>query len=131
MKGVKLMNKRRKIRRGDIYYADLTPVKGSEQGGVRPVLVIQNDTGNRYSPTLVVAVVTSKEKPKLPTHVKINDSSVLAQQSIVLLEQIRTIDKCRLKEYVASLGNTTMNQINAALGISVGLENTDYEEISA
>jgi len=121
------------IRRGDVYYADLTPVKGSEQGGTRPVVVIQNDIGNRFSPTLVIAVVTSKNKVKLPTHVEIVKSNGFLKQSVVLLEQIRTIDKCRLKDYITTLDYATMKQINAALSVSIGLEivSPSYVRISA
>jgi mRNA interferase MazF len=129
---LRVMSKnKRYIRRGDIYYANLTPVRGSEQGGVRPVVVIQNNIGNRHSPTLIVAVITSKEKPKLPTHVAIMDNCRFLRQSIVLLEQIRTIDKCRLGQYVASLNGAAMDKIDSALGVSVGLENKNYEEVAA
>ena len=134
MKGVGFVNiSRNFIRRGDVYFADLTPVQGSEQGGVRPVVVIQNNIGNRYSPTVVVAVITSKGKVKLPTHVVIKDGGAPMLQSVVLLEQIRTIDKCRLRQYVSTLSTTTMQRINAALGVSIGLEiaNTAYEKLSA
>jgi len=109
------------IRRGDVFYADLTPVKGSEQGGIRPVVVIQNNIGNRYSPTIVVAIITSKDKTKLPTHVEIVGGGFM-KQSVVLLEQIRTIDKCRLREYVTTLDDATMERIGSALGVSMGLE---------
>ena len=123
---------KRFIRRGDVYYAYLAPVQGSEQGGIRPVVVIQNNVGNRYSPTLVVAVITSKEKTNLPTHVVIREKFGLTQQSVVLLEQIRTIDKCRLRQYVSTLSRYTMDRINSALGISVGLKTINsYEEVSA
>jgi len=111
--------------RGDVFYADLTPVKGSEQGGIRPVVVIQNNIGNRYSPTIVVAVITSKDKIKLPTHVEIVGGGFM-KQSVVLLEQIRTIDKCRLGEYVMTLNAKTMERIDSALGVSVGLEITKH-----
>ena len=109
------------IKRNEIYYADLSPVVGSEQGGVRPVLVIQNDTGNKYSPTTIVAAITSRQnKAKLPTHIEITEN-VFEKDSIVLLEQIRTVDKRRLKEYVGKLDNGTMERVNKAISISVGL----------
>ena len=112
------------VKRGEIYYADLSPVVGSEQGGVRPVLIVQNDVGNRYSPTVIAAAITSqKEKAKLPTHIEINAQSCgLARNSTVLLEQIRTIDKRRLKEKMGTLDEQSMNQINRALSISFGLQ---------
>ncbi len=111
------------IKRGDIYYADLSPVLGSEQGGLRPVLIVQNDIGNKYSPTVIAAAITSQQtKNDLPTHIKINaDGSGLAKDSIVLLEQVRTIDKQRLKEKMGSLNHATMNGINRALSVSFGL----------
>ena len=111
------------IRRGDIYYADLRPVVGSEQGGIRPVLIVQNDIGNRHSPTVIAAAITSqKEKAKLPTHIELSaDGCGLAKDSVVLLEQIRTIDKKRLKERMGELDNGSMNKVNNALSISFGL----------
>ncbi len=111
------------VRRGEIYYADLSPVVGSEQGGVRPVLIVQNDVGNRYSPTVIAAAITSqKEKAKLPTHIEIEAQQCgLARNSVVLLEQIRTIDKRRLKEKMGRLDDGSMNQIDSALSISFGL----------
>ena len=111
------------IRRGDIYYADLSPVVGSEQGGLRPVLVIQNDIGNRYSPTVIVSAITSKmSKAKLPTHIDVLASQVgLAKDSVILLEQIRTIDKLRLKEKMGHLDDGTMQSVNSALSVSFGL----------
>ncbi len=113
------------VRRGDIYYADLSPVVGSEQGGVRPVLIVQNDVGNRFSPTVIAAAITSqKDKARLPTHIQLNSTgSGLARDSIVLLEQIRTIDKRRLKEHMGRLDEQSMNRINQALEISFGLHN--------
>ena len=109
------------IKRNEIYYADLSPVVGSEQGGVRPVLVIQNDMGNKFSPTTIVAAITSRQnKAKLPTHIEITED-VFEKDSIVLLEQIRTVDKRRLKEYVGKLDNGTMARVNKAISISVGL----------
>ena len=110
------------IKRNEIYYADLNPVIGSEQGGVRPVLVIQNDMGNKYSPTTIVAAITSRQtKAKLPTHIEIGEE-VFEKDSVVLLEQIRTVDKSRLKEYVGTLDNRTMDRVNKAISISVGLK---------
>lgn len=112
------------ILRGDIYYADLSPVVGSEQGGVRPVLIIQNDAGNRFSPTVIVAAITSRAsvKPKLPTHHFLRATDGLEKESIVLLEQIRTIDKRRLKEYVGTLDVSDMYKVDTALAVSVGLK---------
>ncbi|MBC7339056.1 MAG: type II toxin-antitoxin system PemK/MazF family toxin [Firmicutes bacterium] len=111
------------IRRGDVFYADLSPVVGSEQGGVRPVLVIQNDIGNRYSPTTIVSAITSQiAKARLPTHVELPArESGLDRDSVILLEQIRTIDKRRLRQRVAHLGDEIMERVNEALAISVGL----------
>ena len=111
------------VRRGDIYYADLSPVVGSEQGGLRPVLIVQNDVGNRDSPTVIAAAITSKmSKARLPTHIDIYADRVgLARDSVVLLEQIRTIDKRRLKEKMGHLDERMMNAVNATLSISFGL----------
>ena len=112
------------IRRGDIYYADLSPVIGSEQGGLRPVLIVQNDVGNKYSPTVIAAAITSRvSKTKLPTHIDIYASKVgLAKDSVVLLEQIRTIDKSRLKEKIGHIDDSQIiSQLNNALGVSFGL----------
>lgn len=111
------------IYRGEIYYADLSPVVGSEQGGVRPVLIVQNDVGNKHSPTVIAAAITSqREKNRLPTHIEIDSSSCgLAKDSVVLLEQIRTIDKQRLKERMGVLDQTSMDRINNALQVSFGL----------
>ena len=111
------------IKRGEIYYADLSPVIGSEQGGVRPVLIIQNDIGNKYSPTVIAAAITSQHnKSKLPTHISVDaDNCGLAKDSIVLLEQVRTIDKQRLKEKMGSLDNSSMNMVDKALSVSFGL----------
>jgi mRNA interferase MazF len=113
----------RKIMRGDMYYADLSPVVGSEQDGLRPVVVIQNNIGNKYSPTIVIAAVTSKITPKimLPTHIRISAKYGIEKDSVVLLEQIRTIDRKRLEGYIGTLDTATMMQINKALAISVGL----------
>ena len=115
------------IKRGDIYYADLSPVIGSEQGGLRPVLIIQNDVGNRYSPTVIAAAITSKmSKAKLPTHIDVYAERVgLSKDSVILLEQIRTLDKRRLKERIGHLDDTAMAQVNYAIGVSFGL-NTPY-----
>ncbi|WP_456298991.1 type II toxin-antitoxin system PemK/MazF family toxin [Natronincola peptidivorans] len=111
------------VKRGDIYYADLSPVIGSEQGGVRPVLIVQNDIGNRYSPTVIVTAITSQiNKAKLPTHVEIEASLYgLAKDSVILLEQIRTIDKKRLEEKIGHLDEEMMVKVNEALLISFGL----------
>lgn len=111
------------IKRGDIFYADLSPVVGSEQGGVRPVLIVQNDVGNRFSPTVIAAAITSQqEKAKLPTHIQLGaDNSGLLKDSVVLLEQIRTIDKKRLKEKMGCLDAPSMNLVDKAITISFGL----------
>ena len=111
------------IRRGDIYYADLSPVVGSEQGGLRPVLIIQNDVGNRYSPTVIAAAITSQlTKAKLPTHIDVYaDRFGLAKDSVILLEQIRTIDKRRLKEKMGHLDDSIMQRVNEAISVSIGL----------
>lgn len=111
------------IKRGDIYYADLSPVVGSEQGGIRPVLIVQNDVGNKFSPTVIAAAITSRQsKANLPTHIPLNaDSSGLSKDSVVLLEQVRTIDKRRLKEKMGSIDESSMNDINNAISISFGL----------
>ncbi len=111
------------IKRGDIYYADLRPVVGSEQGGVRPVLIIQNDAGNRHSPTVICAAITSRmNKAKLPTHVELSAAECdISKDSVILLEQIRTIDKQRLKEKVCHLDMKTLRRVNRALKISLEL----------
>jgi len=111
------------VKRGDIYYADLSPVVGSEQGGVRPVLIVQNDMGNRFSPTVIAAAITSqRDKSRLPTHISVRSHDCgLARDSVVLLEQIRTIDKKRLKERMGKLDDQSMTQVNRALSISFGL----------
>lgn len=114
------------IRRGDIFYADLSPVVGSEQGGVRPVLVIQNDIGNKYSPTIIAAAITSQiNKARLPTHIEIEAKEYgLLKDSVILLEQIRTIDKKRIKEKIGHLDDELMEKVNEALNISFGLVDT-------
>lgn len=111
------------VRRGDIFYADLSPVIGSEQGGIRPVLVIQNDVGNKYSPTIIIAAITSQiNKAKLPTHVEILGQEYgLPKDSVVLLEQVRTIDKKRLREKIGKFDSSMMQYVDDALKISIGL----------
>lgn len=112
------------IKRGDIFYADLSPVVGSEQGGIRPVLIVQNDVGNKYSPTVIAAAITSQQfKSKMPTHINVNASVCgLSKDSVVLLEQIRTLDKKRLKEKMGNLPETDMDRIDDALSVSIGLK---------
>ena len=112
------------IKRGDIYYADLRPVVGSEQGGIRPVLIIQNDIGNRHSPTVICAAITSKmNKAKLPTHVELPcDSCDMVKDSVILLEQLRTIDKQRLREKVCHLDQELLSRVDRALLVSLGLD---------
>ena len=112
------------VKRGDIFYADLSPVVGSEQGGIRPVIIIQNDIGNRYSPTVIVAAITSQiNKAKLPTHVEISSEEyVLNRDSVVLLEQIRTLDKKRLKEKIGHMTEDDMKKVNKSLLISLNLQ---------
>ena len=111
------------VKRGDIYYADLSPVVGSEQGGMRPVLIVQNDTGNRHSPTVIAAAITSQMgKAKLPTHIELSAQSYgLSRDSVILLEQIRTIDKSRLRERMGKLDNDTMTKVDNAIAVSFGL----------
>ncbi len=118
------------VRRGDIYYADLSPVIGSEQGGLRPVLIVQNDVGNRYSPTVIAAAITSRtSKSKLPTHIEVYaDKYGLAKDSVILLEQIRTIDKARLKEKMGHLDDYVMDKVNDAITVSFGLGAISREE---
>lgn len=110
------------IKRGEIYYADLSPVVGSEQGGVRPIVVLQNDIGNKYSPTVIVAAITSQiNKAKIPTHIELSSKNYfLPKDSVVLLEQIRTIDKTRLKQKISCLDKLKMKEVNRAILISLG-----------
>ncbi len=117
------------VKRGDIYYADLSPVVGSEQGGVRPVLIVQNDVGNKYSPTVIAAAITSRlDKTKLPTHIDVYaDKYGLARDSVILLEQIRTIDKRRLREKMGHLDDGVMKKVNDAISISFGLPAEERE----
>jgi mRNA interferase MazF len=112
------------VKRGDIYYADLSPVVRSEQGGIRPVLIVQNDVGNKFSPTVIAAAITSQRfKNSLPTHIQVDaHGRGLAKNSIVLLEQVRTIDKKRLKEKMGNLNETDMNRVNQALSVSLGID---------
>ena len=113
----------RTIRRGDIYYAELNPVVGSEQGGIRPVLIISNDIGNSHSPTVIIAAITGKTqtKAKLPTHTEVKDVEGLGRDSIILLEQIRTIDKQRLKNHMGTMPNNIMARVDKALAISLAM----------
>lgn len=113
------------VKRGDVFLADLDPVVGSEQGGIRPVLVVQNNIGNRYSPTLVVLPLSTAKKNYLPTHIHICGSKSLPRDSIVLAEQIRTIDRYRLREYVGSIDKEIMDEINRAMKISIGVDRYD------
>ena len=116
------------VRRGDIFYADLSPVVGSEQGGTRPVLIVQNDTGNRHSPTVIAAAITSQTgKARLPTHISVAGGSVgLSRDSVILLEQIRTIDKKRLREHMGRLDESQMALVNQAIAVSFGLDDNRY-----
>lgn len=111
------------VKRGDIYYADLSPVVGSEQGGMRPVLIVQNDTGNKHSPTVIAAAITSQTgKARLPTHIEISARTYgLSRDSVILLEQIRTIDKSRLRERMGKLDEQAMNRVDNAIAVSFGL----------
>ena len=111
------------VKRGDIFYADLSPVVGSEHGGMRPVLIVQNDTGNKHSPTVIAAAITSQTgKARLPTHIELNAQSVgLSRDSVILLEQIRTIDKSRLRERMGKLDDNTMTKVDNAIAVSFGL----------
>ena len=120
------------VKRGDIFYADLSPVVGSEQGGLRPVLIIQNDIGNRYSPTVIAAAITSRMgKAHLPTHIDVYAEKVgLAKDSVILLEQVRTLDKKRLKEKMGHLDDNLMNEVNTAIAVSFGLSDGAYPNSS-
>ena len=115
------------VKRGEIYYADLSPVVGSEQGGLRPVLIVQNDVGNKFSPTVIAAAITSqRDKSRLPTHIDlVSDNSGLAKNSVILLEQIRTIDKSRLKDRMGHIDSSAMQLVNKALSVSFGLSAND------
>lgn len=113
------------IKRGDVFYADLDSIIGSEQGGIRPVLVVQNNVGNKYSPTLVVLPLSTAKKPDLPTHINIRGSRLLPKNSIVLAEQIRTIDRDRLLRYVGSVGLEIMEKVDKAVKISIGVKIDD------
>ena len=117
------------VKRGDIFYADLSPVVGSEQGGTRPVLIVQNDTGNRHSPTVIAAAITSQTgKARLPTHINITGGSVgLTKDSVILLEQVRTIDKRRLRERMGCLDAEAMQKVDSAIAISFGLERREIQ----
>ena len=112
------------VKRGELYYADLNPVVGSEQGGLRPVLILQNDIGNKYSPTVIVAAITSQlTKAKIPTHIMLDANNFgLPKDSVVLLEQIRTLDKQRLKEHISTLSEELMQRVNEAILISLGID---------
>ena len=112
------------VKRGDIYYADLSPVVGSEQGGVRPVLIVQNDTGNRHSPTVIAAAITSQTgKARLPTHISVSPLSCgLPKESVILLEQVRTLDKRRLREKMGRLDDGVMRKVDSAIAVSLGLQ---------
>lgn len=120
-----------KIKKGDIFYADLSPTVGSEQGGIRPVLIIQNDVGNEYSTTVIITCVTSqKKKMNMGTHVLLNEDCGLEELSIATLEQVRTIDKLRLREKIGSCDNKTMKKINKAIKVSFFLTDDDYNEVN-
>ena len=116
------------IKKGDLYFADLSPVTGSEQGRIRPVLVVQNDVGNKYSPTIIVAAVTSRRnKADLPTHVEIAaDGNGLSKNSVILLEQLRTIDKTRLKERIGTIDRNRLPEVNEALSVSLGIDSNSF-----
>ena len=120
---IALDNQQNIVRRGEIYYADLSPVVGSEQGGMRPVLIVQNDVGNRYSPTVIAAAITSQQnKARLPTHIEIEARTYgLSKNSVVLLEQVRTLDKRRLRERMGCLDEKAMQRVDGAIAISLGL----------
>ena len=113
------------VKRGDVFYADLDPIIGSEQGGIRPVLIVQNNVGNKYSPTVVVLPISSAKKINMPTHIRIYSSKMLSKNSIVLAEQIRTIDRNRLRNYVGSVGFEIMDKVDKAVKISIGVDCND------
>ncbi len=113
------------IKRGDVFYADLEPIIGSEQGGVRPVLVVQNNVGNKYSPTVVVLPISSAKKTNIPTHIRICNSKILLKNSVILAEQIRTIDRNRLQNYVCSVEMEVMAKVDKALKISMGVNENE------
>ncbi|MBP3380151.1 MAG: type II toxin-antitoxin system PemK/MazF family toxin [Ruminococcus sp.] len=113
------------VKRGDVFYADLDPIIGSEQGGIRPVLVVQNNVGNKYSPTVVVLPISSAKKTNMPTHIRIYGTKMLPKDSVIMAEQIRTIDRNRLQNYVGSLGLEIMERINKAMKISIGVDRND------
>ena len=119
---MKKLSKKLQISKGDIYYADLNPIRGSEQRGIRPVLIIQNDIGNKYSPTVIVAPITTKKYNNIPTHVRIKRIKNMRPNSIVLLEQVRTIDKSRLKKYITKLNDYQIIKVEKALTISFGFK---------
>lgn len=123
------MDRNNLVRRGEIYYADLSPVVGSEQGGMRPVLIVQNDVGNKYSPTVIAAAITSQQnKARLPTHIEIEARTYgLSKNSVVLLEQIRTLDKKRLRERMGCLDRGMMHKVDDAIAVSFGLQNEEVE----
>ncbi len=123
------MDRNNQVRRGEIYYADLSPVVGSEQGGMRPVLIVQNDVGNKYSPTVIAAAITSQQnKAKLPTHIEIAARSYgLSKNSVVLLEQIRTLDKKRLRERMGCLDDNLMHKVDDAIVVSFGLQSENVQ----
>ena len=123
----------KRIRRGDIYYADLRPVMGSEQGGIRPVLILQNNTGNQFSPTTIAAAITSRDgKHQLPTHIRIGGQFYgLHQDSMILLEQVRTLDRKRLRDYIGCLDKETMQAVDRGLTMSLGMKHIQPEEKKA
>lgn len=117
------------IKRGDIFYADLSPVVGSEQDGIRPVLIIQNDLGNKYSPTVIVVAITTKMKPKLPTHVPISKGMFgLQKDSVILIEQVRTLDKVRLKRKIGTIDSITLDKVKEALKLSLNIR-SEFKDI--
>ncbi len=109
------------VKRGDVFYADLDPIIGSEQGGVRPVLVVQNNVGNKYSPTVVVLPISSAKKTNMPTHIRIYGTKMLSKDSVIMAEQIRTIDRNRLRNYIGSVGLEIMGKVDRAVKISIGV----------